>query len=512
MSENIEIKNETIVAPIQPSKDDLAFQKLLQFANLSRYIKKDLNSTSNIVYSFNKKFKREDVQKWMDNPVKYVIQVRNLSRFLYDESMHYKRLIQYFATALTFDYTVEMYGNTQLKFESKEIENIKKRYITVVNFLEVMNIKHEFSKLLERAWIDDVVFGYEHKEKDSYFIEILNTDYCEINGIEDGCLTFAFNFQFFTTYPKELGKYSDEFKEKYKIYQADIRNKKWQELDSTKTICLKINENIDYPIAPLSGLFFPIYELEDYKNLKLSKTELENYLLLVAKIPYLKESGTANNFALEINKAIEYFDLMMDNLPSSVGGILSPFEEITSVKVDKTDKTSDTVSEASKNLYDASGTSQLLFNSASGGASLSKSIINDENISFKVLRQIERWINKKLKDESKVTKFKATFLDITKYSQKDYSNTLKTAATLGVPCKLAYCASLGMSPSDVINNTILENDVLNIVENFKPLSTSYTQVGNDKKNGAPKIDEGNLTPSSETTIANDANNPDNRAK
>jgi hypothetical protein len=501
---------ETIPVKNQLSKEEIQFQKLLQFANLAKYIKRDLNSTQQIQYTFHKNFSKDDVMKWMANPKKFSKQLRNLSRFLYDTSSHYKRLVQYFATMLTFDYIVEPYGIVDYTLTQELIENVRKKYINIINFIDIMNIKHEFLKLCERAWIDDIVYAYEFRLKDSYFLDTLNPDYCEVIGIEDGCLTFQFDFQYFNSYPDELERYGEEFKKKYELYKHDTKNKRWQELDSNKTICIKIAESVDYPIPPFSGIFEEVYAIEDYKQLKLAKTELENYLLLVAKIPYLKDAKTANEFALEMNKAIEYFNLAMDSLPEQVGGMLSPFESVEAVKVDRSDKNSDSVSEAQKALYDSAGVSQLLFNSTGTGAAITKSILVDQTVSFKVLRQFERWVNKKLKDENKVIKFKATFLDITKYNQPDVIDSYKNAATLGLPCKMEYCAAVGKSPSSVLNTMFLENDVLGIVDKFIPLSSSYTQVGNDK-NGKPQANEDDLSDNGKIARDLDTNNPDNRA-
>ena len=288
-----------------------------------------------------------------------------------------------------------------------------------------------------------------------------------------------------------------------------LKNNRWQEIDSSKSLCIKIAESVDYPIPPFCGIFEEVYSLEDYKSLKLAKTELENYLLLVAKIPYLKESGTANNFALEINKAIEYFDLAMSEMPDMVGGMLSPFESVEAVKVERSDKSTDYVAEAQKSLYDSAGVSQLLFNGDSTAATIAKSILVDENIAFKVLRQFERWINKKLKDENKLIKFKVQFLDITIYSQNDYIKNLKESATLGLPVKLKLNSALGQSPSSSLHMEFLENSVLNIVEKWKPLSSSFQTNPNDE-GGNPGVGDDNLSPEGQKSIDNDTNNPENR--
>jgi hypothetical protein len=498
---------ETIPSPTQLDRDEMQFQKLLQFANLARLIKRDLNSNTQVQYTFHKNFNKDEVMKWLANPEKFEKQLRNLSRFLYDTSSHYKRLIQYFATMLTFDYIVEPYGMTDFEPTPELIEKVRKKYIQTVNYLEVMNLKHEFLKVCERAWIDDVSYYYEFRLPDSYFLMPLNPDYCQVTGIEDGCLTFSYDFSYFKTYKNELDKFPNEFKEKYDLYKGDTKNYRWQEISPSKSLCIKIAESIDYPIPPFAGISEEIWGLEDYKSLKLAKTELENYLILVAKIPYLKNADTENRFGLSLDIAGEYFDKMLNNLPDQVGGLLSPFDDITAVKVDKNDKDTDKVSEAQKSIYDSAGVSQLLFNSSTTASTVTKGILVDENVAFKVLRQFERWINKKLKDENKGIKFKVQFLDLTKYSQDDYIKNLKDGATLGIPNKLKYAAALGQSPSSLLHMEFLENSVLGVTDNWKPLSSSYTQSG---EGGRPQNDDDDLTDAGEITRDKDSNNPDVR--
>lgn len=497
------------VAVKKLSKEDLEFQKLLQFANLARYIKKDLNDNVVPTSAFNKTFEKSDVVKWLANPQKFEKKLRDLSRFLLNSSSHYRRLIDYFATMLTFDYVIDMYNQSDYTITKELKETIQKKYVSTVNYLEVMNIKHEFLKLIYHAWVDDVVYGYEYSLKNSFFFDVLDPDFCSISSVEDGVYNFQFDFQYFNTRPKELERMADEFKDKYELYKTDKKKYRWQELDANKTICIKIS-NTDYCIPPLAGIFEEIYSLYTYKDLQLSKTELENYLLLVAKIPYQKSADEKENaFSLSLDKAIEYFNLMDENLPNQIGSVLSPFESIDPIKLNKSEKELDSVTLAENSIYNAAGVPKLIFNSdKASGAALNKAILNDQTTVFAILRQFERWVNRKLKDENKKINFKVRFLDITKYNQDETVSMYQNAATLGLPCKFAYCASLGMSPSDVMNSMTLENDVFNVVEKFKPLSTSYTQSGKD--GGRPSKGEDNLDDAGQQAIDNDVNNPDNR--
>ena len=128
--------------------------------------------------TFNRTYKKSDVIGWLANPGKYEKQLRDLSRFLFDSSSHYKRLIDYFSTMLTFDYVVDIYNQTNYEVTKELKDNIQKRYINTINKLENMNMKHEFSKLITKSLIDGIVYGYEYSTKNSYFIDILNRLLC----------------------------------------------------------------------------------------------------------------------------------------------------------------------------------------------------------------------------------------------------------------------------------------------------------------------------------------------
>ena len=74
-----------------------------------------------------------------------------------------------------------MYG---ADFKTLDTDVVRKKYIDTVNFLEVMNLEHELSKVSLMCWLEDIFYGYEYRLKDSYFIQMLNPDYCQISSIE----------------------------------------------------------------------------------------------------------------------------------------------------------------------------------------------------------------------------------------------------------------------------------------------------------------------------------------
>lgn len=490
------------------NKEDQLFQQIISanYAQLAKLIRRDLNDNKHAEYTFYKNFNRDKVQEWLSKPQKFEKQLREVSRFLYVSSSHYKRAVQYFATLPMFKYVIDLYGI--LDFEEIDNKAIKKKYLETIDYVDVMNLEHELSKVSLICWIEDAFFGYEYRLEDSYFIQPLDPNYCQISSIEDGSLNFQFNLEYFNKRKEELDRVAPEFKEKYDLYLTDKKKYKWQELNSENTICVKLNDNCDYSIPPLSGILESLYDIEDFKQLKKAKTELENYLILGFSIPYQKNSEDKENaFALSLDKALEFYNLALSELPDQVGALLSPFDKIDAIRVDKSDKTVNTVEEAEDAFYNDAGISKMLFNSSANGASLTKSITIDEMIIFRFLKQCERWLNRKLKNYCKKVFFKSHFLEMTWMSRDSYIKNLKDAAMAGVPCKLRYASAIGLSPSAIEHGLLLEN-ILGIPDSWKPLNTSYTQSGDG---GRPQNDDDNLSPEGETTRARDDNNPDNRA-
>ena len=92
---------DVVVLDKKPSEDDLRIQELmrLSFRDLARLVKRDLNENETTMYTFSRSFNRDDVQRWITNPQKYEKQLRQVVRFLFFASSHFRRAVLYFATA-----------------------------------------------------------------------------------------------------------------------------------------------------------------------------------------------------------------------------------------------------------------------------------------------------------------------------------------------------------------------------------------------------------------------------
>ncbi|WP_164509090.1 hypothetical protein [Clostridium rectalis] len=483
------------------SEEEKEKQKMqIFFSSLASLVVHDLNK-NNKKNSFFKKYKKQDVIDYLQNPQKYEKALREISRFLYVNSAHYKRLINYFANMSLFYYDFKPTGI--IDFSKINKKKFLKEYYTICRKIDKMNLAHEFAKILTIAFKEDIFYGYEYETTDSYFIKNLDPDYCSISSIEDGVYNYQFDFTFFDNKKEKLQEYGKEFETKYNRYLKDRKNNRYQELNSKKTICIKINEEIEYPIPPFANVFEALYDINDYKLLKKAKEEIGNYQLLSMNIPMSNKEPDVP--MLDFTTAKDFYTQALNVLPDQIGAILTPMK-IDSIKFERDTLNNDRVIEAEDLFWSSAGVNGNLFNSkGNSGSVVDLSIKTDESIVFKILKQCTRWINRKIKFSNNQFNYKFSFLDVTINNQEKMIDKHFKLAQYGVPVKTILGSLVGLSPIDMQINTWLENDVLKLHESWLPLNSSHTQTNEEKKVGKPRKDTEDLQEAGEQTRENDSN-------
>lgn len=490
LSSPISSSDESIKKEKEESQLNFNRKKQQMFSLAQRSIISEINkhsSTSSILSNFTSK----QIAKFLQNPIQYEKELRQLSNYLYNISGYYKSIIQYFALLPKYAYTVEPYVIPDKINKDK----YKKAYFKNIREIEKMSLRHELTKAMKIAFKEDVFYGYTVESKDSFFIMNLNADYCRLSSISTatGLYNFEFDFSYFDRNQDVLATYPDEFHRKYNEYRSNIANK-FIELDSNKSICLKVNEELSYPLIPFSTIFESIFDHDEYNKITKQKTKMDNFLLLTQKIPQ-GDKNELNQFTIDLDLAGEFHDLLSQSVPEGISVALSPMD-ITATRMEKSRSDADMISQAQRNIFSDAGVPQQLFNSATNTAvGINKSIIIAEQIVFAMLRQVERWINQRLEKESGQYKFHIKFLDITSFNEKEKQDQLHKASTSSMPMVTEYAASLGMSPLDLYNKAVLENDILGLHDMLRPLASSHTQ-SNDGA-GRPKSNDGEIESSTE---------------
>lgn len=488
----------------ESDKELLEFQK---FINTN--ILKDSRVSTQTIRKYGN-YTDEQVSRFLENPRAHERELRQVSRYLENTSQIYKRIVNYLPS-IAIDCPVLI---------PTKIDNLKKmtstkQYYNAVKYLNTLSLPHELVKVRNTVFREDVFYGIEFETEKTYYIKQLNPDYCRISSNDMGVYNFEFDMTFFninSTYDCDttlLDVYDtiipNFFKSAYSNYKNSGWKNRWVELPSDKSICIKLHEDLEYNFPPYASVYRDIDDINDYKKLSKVSEEQNNYKMVGFKIPLqsTNKSEKPDHFAVKMSTAKMFYEMARNNIDKNVGVYMTPFEaESISFNSGKTNS-QNKVQDATSQLFNSIGVSQMLFNAESTTA-LKYSIATDEAIVFKLNRQIERWITRKFHKKFNGA-FKVQLLDATVFNKNDLIDQLLKLAQYGIPTTMQISALVGMNQSDLIGMNFIENDILDVANNFIPLSSSHTQSSSDDVVGRPESDESELTDSGQKTRENGSN-------
>lgn len=449
------------------------------------------------------KYSNEQVRQYVSDPAKHEEELRNVVDNLCNSYPQFRGICEYLPDIALINYVLTPNTNNPTEED----------YLEVASYVQKLNVKSEFKKGLAYNFKYDIFFGCEIESDDSYFIKALPYKYCRILGRSNGVYTMEFDFSYFNSREKlvlgdELGRvaYPEEFKQcylKYKKNKDEIN--RWQYIECG--IATKYNETIlDYAIPPFIGLFKNLTDIEDMQDLAKSKAVNDVWKLISMKIPMNDKSDVEDDFLLSMD-TIEYFNsIVQENLPDGIGIITSPMDA-TPISLNNTaTATTNSIQDTVQLLFDGAGFSKMLFSDAKNSTALSYSVKVDEARLYGLYRQYEDIINKKLKDKFE-GKFRFKILNMSKLSEKDVVDTFVKTAQISVPNKTVLTSALGLEPYEVYGLGKLENEVLELSQNWIPLQSSFTSTSEDITNegGAPEKEDTEISEAGMTTRENDSN-------
>ena len=477
---------------IDPDIRKNSYEYAWNFAQLQRQMLRNLVSDKSASVTYTR-YSKEDLLKYMQSPKSNEKNIRNASIYMFDASSQYRRLILYYAQMMLWAYTV-----APLNFDpDAKPEAVRKAYFKAIRQIENMNIKHEFQKATIIALREGVLYGVQWSGTNSYFIQRINPDYCKLSSIEDGTWMYAVDFS--KIKEDELEMYPPEFTSLYNTYKSS--GQKWQEIPSSISFCLKADETTSlYSIPPWASTLPMLHDIETFKELQETATEIANYKVIGLEVPTDTEGVPKIDYPL----AEKYYSQMAAALPPYVGAFMAPMKA-TALNFEKSGGLNDvdTVSRSEEQFWREGGTSPLLFGSADNdtAGALKLSIAADEEIMLGLAAQCERLVNRILKNMSGTQKFKINILPVTTFNRSDWITNYKDGAAMGLPVKSAWAATLGLSPGDILGINFVEMELLNMGD-LEPMSSSYTQSGDT---GRPVKSDGDLTKSGTQTRDNDSN-------
>lgn len=462
-----------------------------RYASISRLITRDLNNLRGTPTFY--RYTKDDIAKYIANPYRYEKQLRHAVIYIYAASSLFRRLIQYFVGLSDLAYVI----SPRVDPKTANINSVNRNYRKVLNTLTAMHIKTQLPGILTVCLREDVYYGTMWVTQDDIIIQRLPSDYCQISTVEENVPNVTFDFSYFDIYPDSLKYYPEEFTMKYRMYERDRMNR-WIELDSPNSFAVKCNADIlDYAMPPFIGILRDLYDVEDYRDLKKTKAALENYAMLVMKLG-IDEEG---RWTMDYDKAVNFWKNLDMITPEEIGTILSPMD-IDKIDFDKSNtKDTDTVAEATENVFVTAGVSSLLFNNVRASANaLLLSIKADQMITYGIVKNIENVINRFLRHQSYGKYWTVTFLDVSPYNRKEMGDQYLKACQYGVPMISYFCASQGLGQAELDSMSYLEGEVLGLQEMFKPIRNSAQMSPEESgEAGRPKKDDGEITDSTEQT-------------
>jgi len=449
-----------------------------------------------------KRYSKEQLLKYFKNPQHYEIEIREMSRYIYDISPTYKRLVMLFADILYFYYDVipkEINCSEQI-----DIDQYESNYFTTINTVEKYNFTKLCREIINTLVRDGIYFGLYYETKDAFMINPLDIDekYVHISNItSSGVILYSIDLEYFDKNKNSVLLQNDtKISEAFKRYASIKKNKisvkdidEYRYYQPKNCVCLKADESgYGYSLPVFVGLLLTVFDIEDYKLLKKAKKEAENYSALNFKlntddrgVPYLDDSVWS-----------KFYNMIVENTPEGVGVLLSPFESNIFEFKDSSAKASDAVMDTEDLFYVESGVSPLLFGSskATSASAMKLAVKPNEKYSFYLLKKIESFFNWKLSQLRLKYYFKIEFLEISIFNKPEVVKDLKEAATYGIGgAKLKYATSLGITPSQVIGLSFIEDKILKVGTDIftTPLKSSHTQSSSETSEeiGRPENEE-----------------------
>lgn len=483
---------------------------IISFASTSKVNKNSIlndqriNSTTVRNYG---EYTADEVAEALADPSANETTLREVARYLFNTNRLFKVAVEYYPS-------IAMYCPVAIPTRVGELKGntMKIQYENVTKYLNKLNLPKEFDQVTTTCCLEDVFYGIEYEDENSYFIKPLHPDYCRISSMEYGCYNFQFDVTFFdklasndvdTTLLDEYDLYIKGFFTKaYNSYKSTNDQKlRWVEVPAQNSICMKWHNELDYLLPPYASIYSDIQSIEDYKALSLVSEEQANYKIIGFKIPRLENDGEPkpDNWAVKLTTATMFFNLARNQLSDTIGMFYTPMEfEQISFSGSQTNSRNK-VQEATDSLFDSLGHSKLLFNS-DNATTLKYSIQVDQGRLFKFYRQLETWVTRKLFYNFKGN-WRCQMVDATEHNKEDLVDQYLKLGQYGVPIVPYLCAIVGMNQTDTIALNYIQNDILDIQNAFIPLVSSNTQTGDESENnGRPASKTG--SEKSNSTIAN----------
>lgn len=478
----------------------------MDFAAIRRLILSELSLNKSITSTRIFGFSRKQIINMCQHPERYGKQILKLMDFMYQKSGYMRRLVDYFSNMPKLNHYIDT-ELTDVSFFKVNENTLRKNYIKFAAQASKLNLSSVIHDIAKRLYLNDVCYAFivENDLDISYFF--LDPRYCKITrNVNGNVYGFAINRSLLT------GAYYDSLPVQLKeLLEAskDLSLNDLVDVPYKNGFCLKYNNNFLHLFPPFFSMVPDILLVDEYKDLAKSKAVNDAYKLLILPVPTKNGEITMDDKMLT-----PYVQTACDVVQENIGVLPYPGDvksvEFSSSNSDDRDK----VADATTQMYANQGVSEALMSGASSGSELKLSITNDSGDIFRIYRMLENWVDLQMKLRDYIYnsyRFVYKIMDITIFNQTEVIDEELKMSQASLPNKTRLCAAIGISPSALIGNSIIEGKVLkDVFDLWNPLKSSYTTPSDGDEGGRPTKDDGELAKSTEVQRENDSNKTENR--
>lgn len=452
------------------------------------------NTSGQKTYSYSL-YSKENILSWLQSPSTNEKNLRDASGYMYISSMHYQRLIKYYAGLYTGAYVLSPIG---FKKDSVNADSLKRQFYRASETLELINIPSLMQTAITIALRDGAYYGVKLQDGLSVFIQKINPDYCKITSVVNDTFLYSVDM---TKVGRYLEYYPPIFATMYAQYLET--GEKWQEVPSDLSVCIKADKTQpDFSVPPFAPVMPSLYTIANTEALQETASELSNYKMITGLIP----TDDRGNPTIPFDIVQQYYAHMKSAIGENVGLAFSPFK-LDDFSFDQSGgaKDVDQISRATANFWETAGSSGLLHGIANDTSGVTKlAIKNDETFVLGMVQQFEAVLNRILKiSGTGAVKFKINILPVTVFNRDEMVKEYKEGAAFGIG-KSYYCAAMGISQADVAGLDFLERSIVDF-DSLTPLKSSYTTASGENAAGRPAMEDTELSPEGESTRDNDTN-------
>lgn len=418
--------------------------------------------------------------------------IRELSRYFYRTNAQYRNNIDFLAAMPLYDTVV-----TPIYESGKGSKTqIIKAFYNACAFVEALDVKNTLSRIT-REWLKTgIYYGILQEQGSKVVVQDLPIEYCRTRYKDFNNLNILeFNLQYFITmHPENLREaailnFPENIQKAWKQWKNGKLQDPWVMIPASEggiTFCFTEDQTPMF-IASIPELA----KLKDAIGREEKRDENELYKLLIQRMP-IDSNG---HLVFELDE-VEQIHAGVANMLQDLDtvDVLTTFGDTTLESLQESSaatQANNRLEKYSKNVWDALGTSELLFN-AENSSSLAYAIKRIESVMRTYLNMYDTWIRFLLNSRFMRTglSFDFEIIPTTAFNIKDYQTQYLQGAQYGYS-KMRAGIAMGVKQRNLISTIDFENEFLDLDQKMIPLLSSYTQGNNENSNKKNNPEEKN---------------------